>query len=740
MKFISLWLALCLFGVAVLPATAAITREPYLQSVTPTSITIVWQTDLNSASNSLVQYGTVAGNLNQSAFGGGSISPSNPSVKNHVVTITGLSSATTYFYNIGTVTDGVQGGGTINHYFVTAPVVSTATPFTAWIVGDDGDAGADQAAVRDAMLAVTGANPPDLYLHVGDMAYDDGTDQEFTVRHFSVHKDILRHTPLWPTLGNHEARNSSSASGIGPYYEAYVLPTGGEAGGVASGTEAFYSFDYANVHFVVLDSMDSDRAIGSPMYNWLQTDLSATTQEWVIVFFHHPPYTKGSHDSDSFVDSGGRLVDMRENLLPLLEAGGVDLVLAGHSHIYERSFLINQVYGYGSSPNFATPNFSTLQANGNILDDGDGDLSGDGAYEKQHGSPNDGTVYVVSGHGGRSIGSGSADHPVMFFSEKEFGSVLLDINGSSLTIRNVRTTQAITDTFSIIKASLGHFVLRNTVNGDVGIWLVNGLNLGATGIPAVGVAADWVIKGLGDLDGDGKDDIVLRNSSTGDVVGWLGTGGLAIGATGVIANPGTAWDIVGLGDLDGDGKDDIVWRHPNGDVAAWLGNGLTLGATGIITTALAADWVIVGLGDLDGDGKDDIVVRNSSTGDVGAWLGNGLTLGTTGLIGNPGTIWNIVGLGDLDGDGKDDIVWRHPNGDVAAWLGNGLTLGATGVIANPGTIWNIANLRDLDDDGKDDIVFRNNVDGDVGAWLGNGLTLGATGIIASSVAMDWKIQ
>ena len=126
--------------------------------------------------------------------------------------------------------------------------------------------------------------------------------------------------------------------GVGPYYEAHVLPTGGEAGGVSSGTEAYYSFDYANVHFIVLDSMDSSRAPGSAMLTWLQADLSGTTQEWVIVYFHHPPYTKGSHDSDSAADSGGRLVAMRENVLPILEAGGVDLVLGGHSHIYERSY------------------------------------------------------------------------------------------------------------------------------------------------------------------------------------------------------------------------------------------------------------------------------------------------------------------------------------------------------------------------------------------------------------------
>ena len=84
-----LWLTLCLLVASGLPAAAAVVRQPYLQLVTPASITIVWQTDLNSADNSRVQYGTVAGNLTQTAFGAAVIPPSNAAVKNHVVTITG---------------------------------------------------------------------------------------------------------------------------------------------------------------------------------------------------------------------------------------------------------------------------------------------------------------------------------------------------------------------------------------------------------------------------------------------------------------------------------------------------------------------------------------------------------------------------------------------------------------------------------------------------------------------------
>ena len=77
------------------------------------------------------------------------------------------------------------------------------------------------------------------------------------------------------------------------------------------------------------------------MYNWLRNDLISNTQQWTVVYFHHAPYTKGIHNSDTEIE----LIDMRQNIIPLLESYGVDLVLAGHSHIYERSYFIKNHTG-----------------------------------------------------------------------------------------------------------------------------------------------------------------------------------------------------------------------------------------------------------------------------------------------------------------------------------------------------------------------------------------------------------
>jgi hypothetical protein len=128
-------------------------------------------------------------------------------------------------------------------------------------------------------------------------------------------------------------------------------------------------------------------------------------------------------------------------------------VLTGHSHSYERSFLINGVYGYGTSPNFVTPSFSTLQANGDILDGGNGNPAGDGAYPKSS-DVNQGAVYVVAGTGGKLPEAGTGTHPVMVFTDfASNGSLLVDINGDVLTARFLRSDGGFTDAFSIDKSA-----------------------------------------------------------------------------------------------------------------------------------------------------------------------------------------------------------------------------------------------------------------------------------------------
>ena len=106
--------------------------------------------------------------------------------------------------------------------------------------------------MRDAYKTFTGTRGTDIWLMLGDNAYPDGTDEQFQDAVFDMYPKLLRRVPLWPTLGNHDGHTADSATQSGPYYDIFTLPADAEAGGLRSGTEAYYSFDYANIHFISL--------------------------------------------------------------------------------------------------------------------------------------------------------------------------------------------------------------------------------------------------------------------------------------------------------------------------------------------------------------------------------------------------------------------------------------------------------------------------------------------------------
>jgi MYXO-CTERM domain-containing protein len=405
----------------------SLVRHPYLQKTTPTSTVLVWTTD--TPAPSLVEYGSSPDALSQTVA-------LPDSVTEHEVELTGLAPGKRYYYRVGSP-DNPLAGGDAEHHFDTAPVTGSRTKLRAWIVGDSGTGQSPQRAVRDAMLTFAGAYRPQLFLHMGDMAYNTGTTTEFTDRFFAPYAPILQNTVCYPTMGNHEGATSDSGTQTGPYYSAYVLPKAGEAGGLPSGTEAYYSFDWANVHFIVLDSHDSPRSPGGAMLTWMKADLAATAQDWIVAYWHHPPYSKGTHDSDT----EPQLVEMRQNALPILEAGGVDLVLAGHSHIYERSFLVDGAYD--------TP----TTAAGHVKDPGNGAPLGDGPYQKPVGNAgHEGAVHVVAGHGGAQLGH-KGKHPLMHVTETQLGSCLLDVHDHRLSLVNVRADGSLTDRFTMIKGT-----------------------------------------------------------------------------------------------------------------------------------------------------------------------------------------------------------------------------------------------------------------------------------------------
>jgi len=419
-------------ALATVAAATTVVRGPYLQTPTTASMIVRWRTDLPSSSR--VAIGPAPGSL---ATNYDSLVP----VTEHVVPVTGLTPDTLYYYSVGSIS-GAFVGDDVDHFFRTAPTTGASTPFRIWTIGDAGFTGADLDAVRDTFKAYNGGtSATDLFLLLGDNAYLTGTDMQYQAAVYDEHAEMLRTTPVYSTFGNHERISSQDLAQTGPYYDMFSFPTLGEAGGVGSGTESYYSFDYANVHFIVLDSEDfTPSSASGPMFTWLQSDLAATTADWVIALWHRPPYSRGLfHNSDTELNE----VRMRQFVLPALESVGVDLVLCGHSHNYERSFFLDGHYGNGAS-----------FTNAFKKDLGDGDPTGDGAYRKADLGPiaNSGAVYVVDGSGSEHRNATLA-HPAHLVGLLETGSMVIDITGNTLTAQFLSGAGVIDDQFQIVKGS-----------------------------------------------------------------------------------------------------------------------------------------------------------------------------------------------------------------------------------------------------------------------------------------------
>jgi predicted phosphodiesterase len=205
--------------------------------------------------------------------------------------LTGLppGSACGYEVTCGTA----KAGGT----FRTVP--EKPAPFTFIAYGDN----RTDAEAHRKVAARFAAHGPAFIIHTGDMV-TDGSYPEWEPQFFAPLREVLRGVPLWPALGNHD----------GDYRKFFAVPPGGQS--------LWYSFDYGDAHFVSLDTMSNK----PDMLGWCERDLAGSRARWKIVFYHLPSYDVGSHGTRWGL----------KNYLPAFRKHGVDLVLGGHTHSYQR--------------------------------------------------------------------------------------------------------------------------------------------------------------------------------------------------------------------------------------------------------------------------------------------------------------------------------------------------------------------------------------------------------------------
>ena len=377
-----------------------------------------------------------------------------------------------------------------------------------------------------------------------------------------------------------------------------------------------------------------------------------------------------------------------------------DVIISGES-----SDKIYLIFGHGGP--FGTIDLANLQPSAGMVfqaptnDDywevwsvsGGGDINDDGVADILIGAPrNDqtgadaGITYVIYGHATSTPDVGS------------------DFNGdgrSDILWRN--DTGTLTDWLG-------------TASGGFGDNAANAFN---------SISADWRVAGVGDFNGDHRDDILWRNMD-GRITDWLGTasGGFIDNVANAYNGVALEWQVAAVGDFNGDNRDDILWRGVDGRITDWLGtaSGGFAPNSASFYDSVGTDWQIAAVGDFDGDGHDDILWRNAD-GHITDWLGTGVG----GFIDNRNQAyeavaleWQISGVGDFDGDGHDDILWRNADGRITDWRGTsngGFVPNSDHFYDSVGTDWRVADIGDYSGDGRDDILWRN-VDGRMTNWLG----------------------
>jgi predicted phosphodiesterase len=270
---------------------ARIVRGPWLLSPTASGATIAWETSAAVASIAVVD---------GKSYDGGAGT-------HHVAPIDGLLPSHAYGYHVE------AGAARSDDAALTTAPADKSARVRFVVYGDNRTDGDAHRRVVDA-IAGEGA---DFLVNTGDMV-NASSDTEWQT-FFDIEYSLIAHTPLFPSLGNHEHDSGGDAR----FTELFPLGRPDVFKG------RVYSFDYGSVHVAVLDS-NSNLADQAP---WLDTDLSmaeaaGARHEFVVMHW-------GAYSGRSYLMHGSNM-DARKYIEPIARKHRVDALLAGHDHFYER--------------------------------------------------------------------------------------------------------------------------------------------------------------------------------------------------------------------------------------------------------------------------------------------------------------------------------------------------------------------------------------------------------------------
>ena len=309
------------FEIPAVSDEVAITRGPYIQSLTDSSVAILWGT--NEISSGLLEIG-----LDTTSF---QSLDENISTSNHLVKVSELLKETKYYYR-------VKSGDVYSKWETFATFARDPSSYSFIVYGDTRTNFLRHREVVENFED----HEFDFIVHTGDPV-QRGPRNDWNVEFFDPIQKYIKNKPLYVAIGNHELNAQN-------FYDYFEFPN--------SEHENYYSFTLGNSFFVFIDNnraryTDDSRfpsiKPGSLQYFWIEEQLSSTEAEradWVFVFSHIPIYYKGGFDT---------YPDCRDYLLPLFEEYNVDFSFVGHVHGYERGFRNNINYvltggGGGTGP------------------------------------------------------------------------------------------------------------------------------------------------------------------------------------------------------------------------------------------------------------------------------------------------------------------------------------------------------------------------------------------------------
>lgn len=272
-------------------------KGPYLQKVSRSSITVMWQSDTNTA-------GTVTLHTTPARV----VASEAETV--HEVLLDGLSPGTRYRYS-------VESAGQVREgEFATAPVAGT--PFSFVVYGDSrSNANAHARVVERVRQEV-----PDFLIGTGDIVNEGASEADWS-KLFEIEGALLRESVLFPSLGNHDRQGRGKTASN--YRKYFSLPEN------SPDPERYYAFTYASARFLVLDSNAYSFAL-TDQTAWIEQQLQAARLDrsirHVFVTMHHPPFSISLHGGQS---------ELREAWTPLFEKYQVAAVFSGHDHVYSRA-------------------------------------------------------------------------------------------------------------------------------------------------------------------------------------------------------------------------------------------------------------------------------------------------------------------------------------------------------------------------------------------------------------------